>query len=509
MAQAVLPAAYSQAAMLLSLQPVSSQSVARPSLQQPCMSFCRLKVQLHPQNAVLQVMQQQRCRNGEDLASVIRCESGIDVSGFAEVGNDAVFDVCSSGALMVPMMKREYGAFGGATLEKSKLDLSQSTTKVSPETEDGGGGGDIGKKNNHGGGDGGDDDGDDDAYFGDGDDGDDGDEGGFFNRRMALPEVFDRKIVEAVLREWYKTMTDLPAGLRQAFQMGLISSAQMVKFLSISARPTLARAVSRATPFSVSRGFIGRMIADPAFLYKILFEQITTIGYSLWQEIRHRGESRSYGTVFKYNLQNTLQKLPNNIFDRSYPLREFDMKKRVYGFFYKAAELSLVGMIIGTAGVGLSEFCTAVRKQDAGIKSSAKLVKMQTSALGYGAFLGIFGNMQYQLLYGAERLMQEHFNHLSFLIICSSALRLFNIQIGDVTRVAWLGLGGEPLIHQQGSVKAYHRPLASSSNSWSWWTSPNAIVESLKELFGNDEKQRTSSNPFVRRKAKRKVLAVH
>lgn len=35
--------------------------------------------------------------------------------------------------MMAPVMKGQYGAFGAVTLEKSKLDLSQKTTKSSPE----------------------------------------------------------------------------------------------------------------------------------------------------------------------------------------------------------------------------------------------------------------------------------------------------------------------------------------------------------------------------------------
>lgn len=31
--------------------------------------------------------------------------------------------------------------------------------------------------------------------------------------------MFDRKFVDAVLNEWQKTMLDLPAGLRQAYEM--------------------------------------------------------------------------------------------------------------------------------------------------------------------------------------------------------------------------------------------------------------------------------------------------
>lgn len=41
---------------------------------------------------------------------------------------------------------------------------------------------------------------------------------------MPLLQLFDRKFLDAVLNEWQKTMLDLPAGLRQAYEMvGLLS----------------------------------------------------------------------------------------------------------------------------------------------------------------------------------------------------------------------------------------------------------------------------------------------
>ncbi|KAI4342002.1 hypothetical protein MLD38_026666 [Melastoma candidum] len=121
----------------------------------------------------------------------------------------------------------------------------------------------------------------------------------------------------------------------------------MVKFLVINARPTTARAISRSLPDVISRAFIGRMIADPGFLHKLLLEQVATIGFALTWEIKNRKERikqewdlallnvltasacnaivmwtlapcRSYGNTFRFDLQNTLQKLPNNIFEKSY-----------------------------------------------------------------------------------------------------------------------------------------------------------------------------------------------
>lgn len=68
---------------------------------------------------------------------------------------------------------------------------------------------------------------------------------------------------------------------------------------------------------------------------------------------------RSYGNTFRFNLQNTIQKLPNNIFEKSYPMREFDLQKRVYSFIYKAAEFSLLGLTAGSIQGALSNVFAA------------------------------------------------------------------------------------------------------------------------------------------------------
>lgn len=42
---------------------------------------------------------------------------------------------------------------------------------------------------------------------------------GFFTTRTVLPELFDRATINCVLQEWFKTIVDLPAGLRMAVEM--------------------------------------------------------------------------------------------------------------------------------------------------------------------------------------------------------------------------------------------------------------------------------------------------
>ncbi|KAL4597584.1 hypothetical protein ACB092_11G001100 [Castanea dentata] len=411
----------------------------------------------------------------------------------------------SSSSMLSPVMKGQYGAFGAVTLEKGKLDTSQKQSQSSPETAIGGGGGDIGKKINHGGGDGGDDDGDDDDYFDDFDDGDEGDEGGLFRRRKFLEELFDRKFVDAVLNEWQKTMMDLPAGFRQAYEMGLVSSAQMVKFLAINARPTTTRFISRALPEGMSRAFIGRMIADPAFLYKLLLEQAATIGCSVWWELKNRKDRikqewdlalinvltiaacnavvvwslapcRSYGNTFQFDLQNTLQKLPNNIFEKSYPLREFDLQKRIHSFFYKAAELCMVGLSAGAVQGAVSNFLASKKEG----RLSVTIPTVSTNALGYGAFLGLYANLRYQLLSGFDRAMISHFDVIGVALFFSTALRILNVQLGERSRLAWLGVEADPLVQSDSLLKVYSRPSEDVNRpSSKWFISKNAIVSGL------------------------------
>uniref|UniRef100_A0A1J3IA14 Protein RETICULATA-RELATED 1, chloroplastic n=1 Tax=Noccaea caerulescens TaxID=107243 RepID=A0A1J3IA14_NOCCA len=471
---------------------------------------------------------------GESVSGLERC---LLMPSSLELGpsSSASFSVAASGARMSPVMKGgKFGSVGAVTLEKGKLDMTQKKVESSPELATGGGGGDIGKKINFGGGDGGDDDGDDDNYFDEFDDDDDGSEGGLFRRRMFLAELFDRKFVDAVLNEWQKTMMDLPAGLRQAYEMGLVSSAQMVRFLAINARPTTTRFISRALPQGLSRAFVGRMLADPAFLYRLLLEQAATIGCSVWWEVKTRknrlkeewdlalinvltvsacnaaavwllAPCRSYGNTFRFDLQNTLQKLPNNIFEMSYPLREFDLQKRIHSLFYKAAELSILGTATGALQGSLSNYLAGKKKN----RVSVTVPSISTNALGYGAFLGIYANLRYQLLCGFERTMSSHFDVIGVALFFGTAMRIMNVQLGERSRQVWLGVEADPLAQSDELLaKAYNRPSEDAKPSSKWFISKNAIVSGLLGIKQEDSNS-DSPAPKARRKriVRKKVAA--
>jgi hypothetical protein len=55
--------------------------------------------------------------------------------------------------------------------------------------------------------------------------------------------------------------------------------------MSVDARPSLVRAVSRHTPAAFSRGFVGRLMGDPGILLKLAYEQAMTLGLASFYEV--------------------------------------------------------------------------------------------------------------------------------------------------------------------------------------------------------------------------------
>lgn len=148
------------------------------------------------------------------------------------------------------------GSSLGAVMERSKMSFVMPTpTQQAPKLDDGGDGGDIGKHNHNGGG-GGDGGGDDDDDFfneeGDGEGDGEGEGSGNPLLRTVVPESYDKFSLGAVFAEWMRTVADLPLIIRRAVEMGLFSSAQLVRFFSMDVRPNLVRSVSRSLPPSVS-----------------------------------------------------------------------------------------------------------------------------------------------------------------------------------------------------------------------------------------------------------------
>jgi hypothetical protein len=364
----------------------------------------------------------------------------------------------------------------GAVLERNRVNIIMPTPPhQAPKLDDGGDGGGLGK-NNHNGGGGGDGGGDDDDDFfgeeGDGEgDGGGGRGDGFF--RLRIPELFDRAALSAVLQEWYKTIADLPLFIRRAVEMGLFSSAQLVRFLSMDVRPGVARAVSRSLPVSAAREFVGRLMADPAFAQKLVIEQALAFTASMLHEWRVRGDafkaeldlalinsmglaaavgaavwitapSRAAGAVHKFPWQRMLAGLPHCVFDASGPLRNYTPAARVGGFFASMAQLSAVGAAAGAATAAASGAAVALRRRtDPGFEPSVPVPEIGRSSGGLGAFFAINANARYQLLGGMDRYMFGHASALWSYVAASGLARVAGCAAGELSRPWWQGLATE------------------------------------------------------------------
>jgi len=349
------------------------------------------------------------------------------------------------------------------------LTRPQSVQSSSPKLADGGGGGGIGNFINFGGGGGGDDE-DDDDMFGGGDEDGDGDQNNWF--RSATAELFDMGAIQAVLSEWGYTVSSLPMFFRasaELFFTGAFSSANMVRFLAKDNRPTLARWLYEHLPYEVSRGLVGRLMADPGLAQKVVLDVAITAAMNVYWEARQRGEAfRSeldlvavntgvaalasgamvymlaparIGAVARAPWQEMLSGLPNNVFEASSKTRSFTLGSRAAGFLTKAGQLSAVGAAAGAAmSLGGSAVVSMRQRADPRFEPSVPVPELSRSVAGMGAFMGLSANLRYNLLAGLDRYMFERANVLGYYVLSTAAARTASAAVGQPSRLWAQGL---------------------------------------------------------------------
>lgn len=70
-----------------------------------------------------------------------------------------------------------------------------------------------------------------------------------------------------------------------------------------------------------------------------------------------------------------------------------------------------------------------------------------TNALGYGAFLGLYSNLRYQLLCGLDRAMMDRFDVIGVTLFISTALRFFVLLILLIFFISSQHWSGHSLVH--------------------------------------------------------------
>lgn len=221
-----------------------------------------------------------------------------------------------------------------------------------------------------------------------------------------------------------------------------------------------------------SRGIVGRLMADPAFMQKMAIEQLITLVGSLYWEKGMRGDNfwreldlvaidvaslqaanlalvwmiapnRSFGVPHKYDWQRMLHELPANVFDASSPQRNYTITARAAGLFAKTAELCGVGMLAGGAMSGLQTAAVQARRAlgpDPSWSPSVPVPEFWRASCGMAASLGVASNLRYQCIAGADRWLFDHGKYLAPYLASSTMLRLVSNRLGEGTRLFLQGL---------------------------------------------------------------------
>jgi hypothetical protein len=114
--------------------------------------------------------------------------------------------------------------------------------------------------------------------------------------------------------------------------------------------------------------------------------------------------------------------------------------------------------------------------------------------------------------------MVRHFDVIGVALFFSTAFRVLNVQLGETSKRAWLGVEADPLAQSDELLKVYNRTSETSENvetpsSSKWFISKNAVVSGLGLLGikqGNaDVSGAEPSAPKPRRKriVRKKVAA--
>ncbi|XP_021727888.1 protein RETICULATA-RELATED 1, chloroplastic-like isoform X2 [Chenopodium quinoa] len=166
----------------------------------------------------------------------------------------------------------------------------------------------------------------------------------------------------------------------------------------------------------MSREFLGRMKEE----WHLALINVLTVASCNLVIVWSLAPCCSYVNTFSSSdLQNRLQKLPNNILEASYRYREFDLQKRVLSYLCKAVQFSLVGFTVGALHSALLHLHTQGKER----RLSVPIPPANTNALGYGAFLGLYTNWRYQMICGMDKLLYNHFNVIGVSLFFTAAFR--------------------------------------------------------------------------------------
>lgn len=232
---------------------------------------------------------------------------------------------------------------------------------------------------------------------------------------------------------WSDDGDELPRDVTDALACGALTAEGLSRYRALLKSPFLR-------PLMSIPAFRTRMLADSAFFFKLMVQELIGNGTCLASEIVVRGKDIVHeleyvasdllvGTVveagFVWLLAPTLPvprklsaskisqylaSLPANAFQASSALQSFTVSQRVASFMYAGMQYAAIGVIAGVVGTAITYGLVEARKAtDKSYRPERPLPALLPSSLGWGAFMAISSNTRFQLVEGMERVIGTFF----------------------------------------------------------------------------------------------------
>ncbi|GFP95381.1 hypothetical protein PHJA_001682400, partial [Phtheirospermum japonicum] len=183
-----------------------------------------------------------------------------------------------------------------------------------------------------------------------------------------------------------------------------------------------------------------RMLADPAFLFKVGTEVVIDSCCATFAEVKQRGKDfwaefelyaadllvgivvdvalvgmlAPYARIGKTSvssgllgrLQHACGALPSSVFEAERPGIRFSTQQRIATYFYKGVLYGSVGFGCGLIGQGIANMIMTAKRSIKKFEEDIPVPPLVKSAALWGVFLAVSSNSRYQIINGLERLVE-------------------------------------------------------------------------------------------------------
>ncbi|KAI3958714.1 hypothetical protein MKX01_023390 [Papaver californicum] len=241
---------------------------------------------------------------------------------------------------------------------------------------------------------------------------------------------------EEVIKEVEKRGASLPVDMLESAKTVGIREVLLLRYLDMQGSAWPLGFLMRSC--SMLRN---RMLADPAFLFKIgteividsccaTFAEVQKRGKDFWAEFElyvadllvgivvnialvgmlapyvRIGQASSASQGLFGRMQHAYAALPSSVFEVERPGCRFSVQQRIATYFYKGLMYGAVGFGCGLVGQGIANFIMTTKRSIKKSEEDIPVPPLIKSAALWGVFLAVSSNTRYQVVNLLERLVE-------------------------------------------------------------------------------------------------------